>query len=124
VRSLNQGSDKRVLQISQLHSRQTGDRCIRICLPDRSVRVLGISCSSEVAAEHVRGRGVTRQVDHRSGGNAVQAPNASPLSTVVVRVTRILSVFGLGDDKVDRSIRSPGIVFDPIHNPASPMGVV
>lgn len=54
MRSLNQESDKRVLQISQLHGRQTGNRSIRIRLPDRPIGVLRMTRSSKVTAEHVR----------------------------------------------------------------------
>ena len=76
---------------------------------------------------------VTKEADHRSGGlrhlrsgslmiesstrdrdglDIRRRIGAGPLSAVVwCRVTRILDVFGFGDEKVDRSIRSVGIVF-------------
>ena len=48
-----------------------------------------------------------------SNGMGIWRPiDVGPLSTVVVRVTRILNICGFADDKVDRSIRSVGIVFD------------
>ena len=54
MRSLNQESDKRVVQIPQLDSRQASDRRIGIRLSNGCIRILRMSPSSEVSAEHVQ----------------------------------------------------------------------
>jgi len=57
---------------------------------------------------------------HGRGMDIWRPINVGPLSPVVVRVTRILDIFDSGDDKVNRSIRSVGIVLDSRHHRTPP----